>query len=91
MVLSSGVASGAITAMQAWPDFFDVPDEGDPGAFPATDADMSGFELEQATPESFAADMAALVRASQQVTLREDEEPQFPRLPEPALPHHEWT
>ena len=90
MVFSSAVASGVITAVQAWPDFFDVPDEGDPGAFPATDADMSGFELEPATPESFIADMEALVRSSQRVSLREDEEPDFPQL-SASLPHHEWT
>jgi hypothetical protein len=48
---------------------------------------MSGFELEAATPESFAADMSALVRASQHVTIREDEPPPFPVL---GLPDPEW-
>lgn len=90
MIFSSAVASGIITAVQAWPDFFGSPGEGDQGAFPSTDADMSGFELERATPESFAADMDALVRASQQVTLREDDPPPFPQLdagfPDPAWP-----
>lgn len=86
MVLSSAVASGVITAVQAWPEYFEVPDAG--GAFPSRDADMSGFELERATPESVAADIEAMVRASQHVTLREDEPPPFPAI---ALPDIEWT
>lgn len=90
MVLSSAVASGVISAVQAWPEFFDVPDEGDPGAFPSTRADMSGFVLEQATPESFADDIERLVRASQQVTLREDSPPSLPQLPG-VYPDTEWT
>jgi hypothetical protein len=85
MVLSSAVASGIITAVQAWPEYFEAP--GASGAFPSRDADMSGFELEAATPESFAADMSALVRASQHVTIREDEPPPFPVL---GLPDPEW-
>lgn len=78
MILSAAVSSGVITAMQAWPEYFDgLADEGDP-AFPSTDADMSAFQLEEATPESFAADMQALLTASQQITIREDAPPEFP-------------
>jgi hypothetical protein len=88
MILASAVSSGVVTADLAWPEFFDGPDKGDPGAFPATDADMSAFELEEATPESFAADIEAMVRASQQITLREEDPPPFPQ---PGLPHTEWT
>lgn len=87
MVLASAVSSGVITAVQAWPEYFDVP--GDSGDFPARDADMSEFELERATPESFAADMDALVRASQRITIREDEPPPFPVLGN-ILPDPEW-
>ena len=92
MVLASAVSSGVVTAMDAWPEFFTGPE--DDGGFPSS-AD-SGFELEHATPESFAADMAALVAASQKVVIREGaEEPPFPRLD--ADPEHqyfpgtEWT
>jgi hypothetical protein len=88
MVLSAAVASGVVTAVDAWPEFFDGPDQGDPGAFPSTDADMSAFQIEEATPESFAADIEAMVRASQQVTVREEEPPQFPQF---GLPDAEWT
>lgn len=81
--------------MQAWPEFFPEPDQGDPGAFPATDADMSAFRLEEATPESFAADMAALVAASQRVVIREEPEPlRRPVIPEDGhryVPDLEWT
>jgi hypothetical protein len=86
MVLASAVSSGVITAMQAWPEYFDLPDD---GGFPSVGADMTGFELEPATPESFAADMEALVRASQQISIREDDPPPFPQFPD--LPDPEWT
>lgn len=89
MVLASAVSSRVISAVQAWPEYFDEPGA-DTGAFPSRDADMSGFELERATPESFAADMAALVRASEQVTIREDEPPLFPQFPAGDLPDIEW-
>lgn len=87
MVLSAAVSSGMVTPMQAWPDFF-PDDEGDPGAFPSTGADMAGFELEEATPASFERDMEMIVAANQRITLREEEPPPFPRLP---LPDTEWT
>ena len=82
-----------ITPVEAWPEFFDgLTDEGDPDAFPATDADMSGFELEEATPDSFARDMALLeaLEANQQLTIREEDPPPFPRLPG-APDDLEWT
>ena len=91
MVLAAAVSSGVVTAVQAWPEFFDVPgDQGDSGAFPSTDADLSDFEVEHATPESFAADMEALVRASQHITIREEAAPEPPSLPG-GLPDTEWT
>lgn len=89
MVLSSAVSSGVISAVQAWPEYFEG-SPGDGGAFPSKDADMSAFELERATPESFAADMQALVRASEQVTLREEEPLPFPQFPPGDLPDPLW-
>lgn len=86
MVKQAMVFSGMATPMQAWPDFFPE-DEGDSTAFPSTGSDMSAFTLENATPQSFADDMAALVEASRQVVLRE------PVLPEEATaynPSTEW-
>lgn len=93
MVLSAAVAAGAITAVQAWPEYFEGigTDEGDPGAFPSADADMSGFELEKATPESVMADLDALVSASRKVTIREEDQDPFPGLGETGPPHPEWT
>lgn len=89
MVLASAVSSGVVTAMQAWPEYFDIPAQ-DGSAFPSTDADMSGFELEEATPESFEADMEAMVRANEQITIREEDPPPYPFLPG-GLPDAEWT
>jgi hypothetical protein len=91
MILAAAVSSGVVTAVQAWPEYFPEADQGDKGAFPSTDADMSGFRLEEATPESFAADMAALVAASQTVVIREPS-PLLPVAPEHQyVPSLEWT
>jgi hypothetical protein len=91
-VLSAAVTSGLITAPVAWPDYFLTGlAEGEEVAFPSTDADMSGFELEEATPESFAADIEALVAASQQVSVREEEPDPFPHGLPYGLPDPEWT
>jgi len=52
---------------------------------------MSAFRLEEATPESFAADMAALVAASQTVVIHEPA-PRLPVTPEHEyVPSLEWT
>lgn len=88
MVLSAAVASGVVTPMQAWPEYFED-GEGDDGAFPSTGADMSGFQLEEASAQSFEADMAAMATASSRVTLREEPDPELPSfsgLPDPAWP-----
>lgn len=94
MVLSAAVASGVVSAVQAWPDFFGV-DPSDPGLFPSKDADTSGFTLERATPESFASDMAALVASSSKVTLREPAPPPVPVFAPQSghsyVPDAEWT
>lgn len=78
---------GMLTPQQAWPEFF-APAEGDAAVFPSTDSDMSAFTLERATPESFAADMAALVAASSQVVIRE---PAPPSGNHDHAPGTEWT
>lgn len=87
------MSSRVINAVQAWPEFFGVPDAGDNGAFPSKDADMTGFQLENATPESFAADMEALVAANERVVIREEVPPPLPRVVEEHqyVPHPEWT
>jgi hypothetical protein len=87
MVLSAAVSSGVITAVQAWPEYFED-DEGTPGAFPSTDADMTGFVLEEATPASFEDDIAAMVAAGSQVTLREEPDPEPPSFG--SLPDVMW-
>jgi hypothetical protein len=89
MVLSSAVSSGVISAVEAWPEYFSAPGD-DPGVFPSTGSDMSAFQLERATPESFAADMEAIVAASRQVTVREEPAPEF-RPSAAVMPHPEWT
>jgi hypothetical protein len=90
MILASAVSAGVITAVRAWPEFF--ADDGDPGSFPASGSDMSGFTLERATPESFAADMAALVQSSSRVTLREPAvAPPAPEEAHSYVPDPEWT
>lgn len=73
-----------ITAVRAWPSFFEPQDE---------DGREAGFTLEKATPESFAADMAALVRNSSQVTLREPPGPAVAQAPpgHSYVPDPEWT
>jgi hypothetical protein len=78
------VSCGAVTAVQAWPSFFGVPGE---------EAPPAGLTLEKATPESFAADMAALVRNSSQVTLREPPAPAVAQAPpgHSYVPDPEWT
>jgi len=84
VILSSAVSHGVITAVQAWPSFFGGPDG-------AGDLE-TGLELEKATPESFAADMAALVASSSQVTLREPQQGTPAPVPEHAyVPDPEWT
>ncbi|MCW2930031.1 MAG: hypothetical protein JWM19_993 [Actinomycetia bacterium] len=89
MVLSAAVSSGVITAVRAWPDVFDgIRPPGDDEAFPSTDADMSGFELEDATPGSFARDMdlMAAIAANQRLAVREEAPPPAPRLPDATDP-----
>lgn len=82
--------------MAAWPEFYGTA-EGEETAFPGTGTDMSGFVLEEATPQSFLADLDAIVAANQRVTLREEAVPlpEFAPRPDrpavPVLPHPEWT
>lgn len=95
-MLAAAVSCGTLSAVQAWPEFFDL-DEGDEGTFPGSGTDSAGFTLERATPESFAADMAALVESSRRVVLREDQAPPPGVPPAPGdlrheyVPDAEWT
>jgi hypothetical protein len=89
MVLEAAVSSGVVSAVVAWPEFFDDATKRDSGAFPSKDADMTEFELEEATPESFMADLDAILAANKRVTVREAEVPVF--QPSGYVPHTEWT
>lgn len=89
MVLKAAVSSGIITVVMAWPEFFDDAARRDSGAFPSKDADMTEFELEEATPESFMSDMDALLAANRRITVREADAPVF--QPTGYIPHTEWT
>lgn len=89
MVLEAAVSSGFVSAVVAWPEFFDDATKRDSGAFPSKDADMTEFELEEATPESFMADLDAILAANKRVTVREADKPVF--QPTGYVPHTEWT
>lgn len=84
------MSSGLITAVQAWPAFFGF-DPDDPSLFPSTSSDTSGFTLEQATPQSFAEDMAALVRSSSRVVIREPGSGASAPAEHQYVPDAEWT
>lgn len=84
------MSSGLITAVQAWPAFFGF-DPDDPSLFPSTRSDMSGFTLEQATPQSFADDMAALVRNNRRVVIREPGAAPVTPDGHQYVPDAEWT
>jgi hypothetical protein len=88
-VLSSAVGSGLATVFDVWPEVFGLepPGTDEPEAGP-------GFVLEKATPQSFAADMASLIAANQQVTIREPVPQRTAPAPEPEhtyVPDIEWT
>lgn len=87
-MMKAAVASGAVNPAEAWPDYFTRGDSGADPEFPST-SNMEAFQLEEATPDSFARDIEALVHASEQVTVREDSPP--PSSPFGGLPDPEWT
>jgi hypothetical protein len=97
-VRAAAVVSGRADLRTAWPEFFsavpEVPGEGpevDPEvaetAFPSTDADMSDFQWERPTPESFQSDMDALLAANEHVGVGEGPEMEMPAGPSLDL---EW-
>jgi hypothetical protein len=89
-MMQSAVSSGWVNPAEAWPDYFSRGDDGDDPEFPST-SDMEAFELEEATPESFANDIERLIAAQSQVTVREEPPaPSPPELPY-GLPDPEWT
>ncbi len=56
-------------------------------AFPQTGADMSEFVWETPTPESYEADLQAMMAANEHITV-----PESPDLPVmPAVADTEWT
>jgi len=77
---AAAVAGGYLAPAKAWPEFFGTPDT---GAFPSSGADMTDFEWETPTPQSFEADLDAVLAASERVVLSE---PSHPDSPPPATP-----
>ena len=76
------------TAKEAWPEFF-----GDPSSFvPKTDSDLSDFQWEPPTPESYAQDLQAIMAGSERISLREEPVPDLavPQAPVTAS-EFEWT
>ena len=75
-------------AKTAWPEFF-----GDPATFvPTSESDLSDFQWESATPESYAKDLEAIMAGSERITLQEDEDPVAPpSRPPTTAPEFEWT
>jgi hypothetical protein len=83
------VAIGRLDPAAAWPEFFASPDD---SAVPAADADMTGFEWEHPTPESFENDLAAVMAASEHVSMRESPDPPQPSERPPLTSADlEWT
>jgi len=83
------VAARRLLPEIAWPEFFASQDD---NAVPAADADMSGFEWEHPTPESFEKDLAAVMASSEHVGLREPPDMPQPSERPPLLPADlEWT
>lgn len=81
------VSSRQLDLKAAWPEFFGpaIPDTADEDedetgvapetaetAFPATDADMSEFQWERPTPESYQNDMDALMTLNQHISVPEE-------------------
>jgi hypothetical protein len=82
------VAAGKLNPLTTWPEYF-----ADPATFvPSTDADLSGFAWEPPTPESYEKDLAAVMAASEQVSLREGPDPAMkpPRGPMTS-PEFDWV
>ena len=95
----AAVGAGQMNLKGAWPEYFGR--EPQPGgepvmegtedgeiAFPSADADMSGFEWEDVTPESYTSDMDRLLELNQHVSVREDQEGPAAPLP---VQDTEWT
>jgi hypothetical protein len=89
--LRAVVSAGKYPPEEAWPQWFALPPPAEPeeAVFPDVNADMSEFQWERPTEESFAADLAALVAASPSITIREEPPPAAPQPPGPGS--LEWT
>ena len=64
--LAATVAARELSPLQAWPEYF-APPQDEEEAVPSADADMSGWQWEEATQESAEADLAAILAANQTV------------------------
>lgn len=83
----AAVLLGEVKLLDAWPDYFRPPEE---QSFPAVGADMTEFEWEEATPESYQSDLDALLAASEHISVPEEPDPvSGPALPPPG--DLEWT
>lgn len=69
------MAGGFALPQEIWPEFFRSADD---MAFPSTDADMSDFEWEEPTPESYQDDLERMLGENKKIVLREDAEVGLP-------------
>lgn len=79
------VASNSLEPAVAWPDYVVTPEA---LAFPSKEAEMDGFHWEEATPESFQADLDAMLASSEHISTREPPDP--PTAPPAPLPDLEY-
>lgn len=86
---AAAVSAGYLHPAEAFPEHFSDGDAGE-AAFPAADADMTGFRLEDATPDSFERDLEMMAAAASRVSVREEPDPVMPDLSR-GLPDPEWT
>ena len=86
LIKAAVVAAGKIDVATAWPELTGATGEG----VPSVGADVSQFEWEDATPDSFAKDMAAIdaLTADNHVTVPEPPEKHSVRV---SVPDLEWT
>ena len=82
------MAAGAVRPEAAWPQWFTSPDD---MAFPQKGADMSEFSWEHPTPESYQADLDAMLAGGQSVSVREPPAPDPAPPPPLASSSLEWT
>jgi hypothetical protein len=83
------VAARRMEPETAWPEFFK---DQNANAVPAAGADMSQFEWEHPTPESFQGDLDKVMAASASVKLRDGPDPVIPSpSPPQTAADLEWS